>query len=553
MSRSENNRRLEPAFVPSFALRIGVSLGALAALAMLIRCNSTVEPSLRREHVRPQVSQTAPAADAVGVSPQATITVVFSEPMDAATIHPATYRVSAAGLPQAGVIAGLARRFTFTPFAALPENQLVEVEIRDVADAAGNMLAEPYRFAFRTATGAPLPPRPPSNPNPADDATGVSVNPVFTWLGGSASGDPVTYDVLLGTSQANLTLRAQDLTETSFAAGPLADAIEYFWQIIARSEGLETSGPIWSFTTEAGNQPPPAPCNPEPDDGELGVPTAVSLSWQCLTDPDGDPLIFDIYLGTETNPPLVAAGVDGPPFSPEAPLLEGTQYHWRVVARDGQGGTTSGPVWTFQTLESNDPPTEPAPPITPPHRAMDIDLNVDLTWSGGDDPDGDPVTYEVRFGRSDPPPFLDTVTVKTYHLENLDPQTRYRWQIVARDDHGHSSPPSPVWRFDTQAAPSVPCDPDPDDGAKSVPIIVDLKWACGVDPVDAVTFDVYFGNTPDPPFLNSTQEHHYGPFAVGISTYYWRIVARDSRGAQSEGPVWSFMTGLGPEGAERGR
>lgn len=66
------------------------------------------------------------------------------------------------------------------------------------------------------------------------------------------------------------------------------------------------------------------------------------------------------------------------------------------------------------------------------------------------------------------------------------------------------------------------------------------------------TYDVYFGRNPlsltkiggalsspvfTPPFLRSN------------TTYYWKIVAKNCAG-QVIGPVWSFQTGLGPNGAE---
>jgi hypothetical protein len=529
------------------------AIAGFAGVAALTRCDSSVEPaSLRQEHTPPQVSQTAPAAGAQGVSPQAAITVVFSESMDAASIHPGTYRVSVAGVPRPGVIAGLARRFTFTPLAPLPANQRVDVEIRDVADVSGNRLVTPYLFAFQTADSAPLPPRTPSNPNPQNGATGVPIHPVLTWVG-----DPVLYDVLVGTTPDNLTLRASNISQRSFQPGPLPNATQHFWQIIARSEGGEATGPLWSFTTEAAavNQPPAEPCQPDPANDALGVPVNVSFSWGCRSDPDGDPLTFDVYLGTTTSPSLVAQGVAGPPFVPEKPLALETRYYWRIVANDGRGGATSSPIWTFQTVDVNDPPSAPAPPITPAHRAVIKGIRVELTWSGGDDPDGDPVTYEVRFGTQDPPPPFDTTTVKSFSVDqDLEWDTRYRWQIVARDDHGHEVP-GPVWRFDTprnpNSPPQAPCTPDPPDGIQGVSPLVTLQWGCGQDPNDdPVTYDVYFGNSEDPPFLDSTTTRNYFVGALNLSTtYYWRIIARDDHGAQGTGPIWSFRT-LGLEGSE---
>ena len=49
-----------------------------------------------------------------------------------------------------------------------------------------------------------------------------------------------------------------------------------------------------------------------------------------------------------------------------------------------------------------DSPYEPSNP-NPANNSVDVDLDADLTWVGGD-PDGDFVTYEVYFGTDSPPP-----------------------------------------------------------------------------------------------------------------------------------------------------
>jgi hypothetical protein len=99
--------------------------------------------------------------------------------------------------------------------------------------------------------------------------------------------------------------------------------------------------------------------------------------------------------------------------------------------------------------------------------------------------------------------------------------------------------------------PAQPCNPTPENGAVQVPKNTTLSWDGGdYDPGDVVTYDVYFGTNPDPPFIDQI-----GPFAwddvhivytvtpLQASTrYYWKIVATDMQGASSHGPLWSFTT-----------
>jgi hypothetical protein len=235
----------------------------------------------------------------------------------------------------------------------------------------------------------------------------------------------------------------------------------------------------------------------------------VTLDWECGEDPDGDQITFEIYLGTSPDPPSVAR-LRRPPFAPDEPLAPGSVYRWRVVADDGRGGMSSSPTWVFHTKPDtppNDPPTAPEP-IAPADGATTSDVSVLLTWSAGDDPDGDPVTYEVLLSTTNPPsPLTNVANAKELLVEELAHSTPYFWQIVARDDHQHESA-GPIWMFRTPDSlppnepPSAPCDPWPANGATEVPVEMTLTWSCGEDPDgDQVQYVVFLekddGNDPD--------------------------------------------------------
>jgi hypothetical protein len=99
-----------------------------------------------------------------------------------------------------------------------------------------------------------------------------------------------------------------------------------------------------------GTQPnnfPYYPASPSPPDGAVDQSTNVDLSWSG-GDPDGDPVTYDLYLGTKSSPPLVATGLAQTTYDP-GPLNENTQYYWKIVSKDDQGGETPGSVWTFKT------------------------------------------------------------------------------------------------------------------------------------------------------------------------------------------------------------
>ncbi len=104
-----------------------------------------------------------------------------------------------------------------------------------------------------------------------------------------------------------------------------------------------------------GKWPPSEPCNPSPINGEENVPIDTNLSWDGGDYDPGDAVTYDIYFGTETNPPLVdQIG----PFSWSQidisydlfDLNSNTTYFWKIVSKDMQGATAKSPVWSFTTI-----------------------------------------------------------------------------------------------------------------------------------------------------------------------------------------------------------
>ncbi|HKB87710.1 MAG TPA: discoidin domain-containing protein, partial [Ignavibacteriaceae bacterium] len=96
-----------------------------------------------------------------------------------------------------------------------------------------------------------------------------------------------------------------------------------------------------------GNNPPNQPTNPGPSNGALNQPINSTLSWSG-SDPNGDPLTYDVYFGAANNPPLVSGNQSGTNYDPGT-LNTNTTYYWKIVAKDNQGATTAGPVWNFST------------------------------------------------------------------------------------------------------------------------------------------------------------------------------------------------------------
>lgn len=148
---------------------------------------------------------------------------------------------------------------------------------------------------FHFTTEENLPPNTPSNPNPADEATDVSIEKVLTWTGGDPnSGDKATYDVYFGTDSPPPLV--EHVIQAAYDPGTMEFGTTYYWQIVAEdSQGLTTTGPIWHFTTELeANEPPTAPYIYGPP----MAPPGVELYWAFVSDdPDGNQIKYIIDWG----------------------------------------------------------------------------------------------------------------------------------------------------------------------------------------------------------------------------------------------------------------
>jgi hypothetical protein len=133
----------------------------------------------------------------------------------------------------------------------------------------------------------------------------------------------------------------------------------------------------WTSTTE--NQPfvplpPDQPSYVSPVNQATAQPTTITLQWE------GGPWAhkYDIYFGTSSNPPLLAADVStiqsgaqpGQPllntgsiddgvmesYKLSTTLQSGTTYFWRIVSKTMANQAVTGPTWSFTTSGSQ-PPT----------------------------------------------------------------------------------------------------------------------------------------------------------------------------------------------------
>jgi hypothetical protein len=289
----------------------------------------------------------------------------------------------------------------------------------------------------------------PDNPIPSNESTNISINAHLNWTCDDPDpGDTVTYDVYFGTSNSP-SIVSDNQTGLGYNPGILAYNTLYYWKIIAWDEqDASTAGSLWSFITGTQvNQPPNVPSNPTPSDGFLGALINASLNWTG-GDPDGDSVLYDVYFGTSSSPPKVSSNQSETSYDP-GQMEYVTIYYWRIVAWDSHNVSSLGSIWDFTTKsETNHPPNVPNS-LIPLNGSINVLVNADISWLGGDPDPGDTVTYDVYFGTSSPPQKrVSNMTGTSYDPGTMGYSTTYYWKIIAWDSLDNSSA-SPLFHFKT--------------------------------------------------------------------------------------------------------
>jgi hypothetical protein len=85
---------------------------------------------------------------------------------------------------------------------------------------------------------------------------------------------------------------------------------------------------------------------------------------------------------------------------------------------------------------------------TPEDESTEVLISTILYWNSTD-PDGATITYDIYFGNET---ILEGISLDQeenfIELTNLDPETLYLWQIIAKDEYNETE--SPIWRFTTE-------------------------------------------------------------------------------------------------------
>jgi hypothetical protein len=279
---------------------------------------------------------------------------------------------------------------------------------------------------------------------------------------------------------------------------------------------------------------------------------SATISWSKAVDPDGDTVAYTVMLENET----LVSGSKSLEVN-KTGLSSDTSYSGKVVARDPEG-LSSEKTFNFTTGSIPNASPEASVLSSPEKKETGVVLMPMLAWEASDDPDGDPVTYDVYLdGSVNPSTKLvsDLNDTSFEIISALSLNTVYFWKVVAKDGKGGESV-SETYEFTTNAPPSAIKLETPADNAQNQdPIDVQFKWKVPSDPDgDQLVFDFYLDKSPNPSTLvhsDFTDLPVSPPSELETeTTYYWRVVAKDGKGGVTESEIRSFTTRASLAGVE---
>ncbi|MFH1098041.1 MAG: PEGA domain-containing protein [Candidatus Desantisbacteria bacterium] len=321
---------------------------------------------------------------------------------------------------------------------------------------------------------------------------------------------------------------------TSYKDSGLIGNTNYVYRIRAFYNGIpyEYSSELQIKTPNT----PPSLDNLLPSDSSIDQPVDVTLTWSG-NDPDlGDTIVYDVYFGSSTNLSLVSSGQTETTYTPGT-LTYFNYYFWKIVAKDSYGVYSASPMRSFATK------IEPVP--NAPNNLLVTDISGTCTGLSWTDNSNNEIAFKVerKTDIEDTYNQIIETDASSYNDTTLSGNTTYYYRVRAYSKSGDS-----VYSNETNVStpnntPNIPGNPWPSNGSVDQFIDKTLSWTGGdPDIKDIVTYDIYLGTSTIPPLIYSIQgETFYNPgtFSYG-NTYYWKIVAKDSYGACSTSPMWSF-------------
>ncbi|MGD8747439.1 MAG: Ig-like domain-containing protein, partial [Balneolaceae bacterium] len=536
------------------------------------------------DNTPPQISSTNPADRQKNLPVNTSITVTFSEKMDANSINNNTFILRKGSTGVSGTITYSGNTASFVPSADLDFNSEYSAIITNgVQDLAGNQLENNYSWSFTTGkepddTAPRL-----TSTDPADNETNVAVNTNISATF-SESMDPstinaTTFQVTLNGSVVSGTVNYSGTTATFTPASDLEFNSTYAVTVTTGVQDLAgnnmASNVSWSFTTASppDNTPPQiSSTNPADNQKDLPVNTSITVMFSEKMDPSSiNNNTFILRKGSTGVSGTITYSGNTASFVPSADLDFSTKYSAIITngVQDLAGNKLENNYsWSFTTGKE---PDNIAPRLTSTDPAdnetnVAVNTNISATFSEPMDPstinsntfrvsqNGSAVNGSLSYSGS---------TAIFSPDSDFDFNSTYAVTVTTgvQDLAGNNMASSVSWSFTTASPPdNTPpqiSSTNPADNQKDLPIntSITVTFSEDMDPssINNNTFILRQGSTGISGTISySSKTASFTPSGdLAFGTTYTAIITsgvKDLAGNSLQNNYsWSFTTGKEPD------
>jgi len=163
-------------------------------------------------------------------------------------------------------------------------------------------------------------------------------------------GGTVRYRILIARDRDLTQIEEERIVTQSQVTITLERAVAFYWNVVSLDNANAESEPTPTqafFTMGDGiaNNVPFTAALIAPEDGGTVTAGTTNLSWEGGDTDVDDVLTFDLFFGTEADPPLLQEGLDVENF--DVMTTTGNTYFWRIDSIDDSGARSIGQVWQF--------------------------------------------------------------------------------------------------------------------------------------------------------------------------------------------------------------
>ena len=221
-------------------------------------------------------------------------------------------------------------------------------------------------------------------------------------------------------------------------------------------------------------------------------------------------------------------------------------FYIMTIACGGGGDDEMQPIPDPVNL----PPTAVETLIYPTSNLLCIDNIIPFDWSDASDPENDALKYRITVttDRSLTQIVNQQIVPVSRVTIALQKGVAFYWNVIAIDSKNNESSAVATQAFYTSGngitnhAPFTAALIAPENESNIDAGTISLTWkGSDTDTNDLLTYELYFGESIDPPISQSGIS--VATFAVMVESgkiYYWKVNTIDDSGAKTIGQVWEF-------------